>query len=196
MSHLPGLARVLFTEAEIKARVAELGVEIARDYAGRDLVVVTVLKGGLYFLADLTRAINLPLVVDFMAISSYRGGKGPTGAVRLIKDLDEEITGRHVLLVEDIIDTGLTAAYLLRSLQARDPADLAICALLDKTARRIAEGLPIRYRGFEAPDEFLVGYGLDQRQLYRNVPFIAVCDPQATADVTRRTGDRGTPATL
>jgi hypoxanthine phosphoribosyltransferase len=179
LSVVPDIARVLFTEAEIRSRVGDLGAQIARDYAGRDLVMVTVLKGGLYFLADLTRAINLPLTIDVMAITSYRGAKDPTGAVRLIKDLDESITGRHVLLVEDIIDTGLTAAYLLRSLQARDPADLAICTLLDKTARRIAEGLPIRYRGFEAPDEFLIGYGLDQRQVYRNLPFIAVLDPGA-----------------
>jgi hypoxanthine phosphoribosyltransferase len=169
--------RVLFTEHQIHDRVRDLAAEITADYAGRDLVIVTVLKGGLYFLADLTRAIDLPLAIDFMAISSYRGGKGPTGAVRLIKDLDEEITGRHVLLVEDIIDTGLTAAYLLRALRARDPADLAVCTLLDKTARRIAESLPIRYRGFEVPDAFLVGYGLDHRQHYRNLPYIAVLDP-------------------
>jgi hypoxanthine phosphoribosyltransferase len=167
---------VLLAEEQIRDRVNELGVEIARDYAGRDLVVVTVLRGGFYFLADLTRAIDMPLAIDFMAISSYRGGKGPTGAVRLIKDLDEEITGRHVLLVEDIIDTGLTASYLLRTLEARDPEDLAVCTLLDKTARRIAEGLPIRYRGFEVPDEYLVGYGLDHRQLYRNLRYIAVLD--------------------
>lgn len=172
----PAVRRVLLAEEQIRDRVNELGVEIARDYAGRDLVVVTVLRGGFYFLADLTRAIDMPLAIDFMAISSYRGGKGPTGAVRLIKDLDEEITGRHVLLVEDIIDTGLTASYLLRTLEARDPEDLAVCTLLDKTARRIAEGLPIRYRGFEVPDEYLVGYGLDHRQLYRNLRYIAVLD--------------------
>ncbi|MDR7543142.1 MAG: hypoxanthine phosphoribosyltransferase [Armatimonadota bacterium] len=173
----PPVTRILFSEEQIQARVRELADEIRRDYQGRDLVLVTVLKGGLYFLADLTRALRMPLAIDFMAISSYRGGKGATGAVRLIKDLDEEITGRWVLLVEDIIDTGLTASYLLRTLQARDPADLAICTLLDKRARRIAEGLPIRYCGFEAPDAFLVGYGLDHRQLHRNLPYIGVLDP-------------------
>lgn len=170
----PAVDQVLLPEEQIQARVRELAAQISRDYAGADLHLVTVLKGGLYFLADLTRALEVPASIDFMAISSYRGGKGPSGAVRLIKDLDEEITGRHVLLVEDIIDTGLTASYLIRSLQAREPADLAICTLLDKTARRIVETLPIRYRGFEVPDVFLVGYGLDHRQLYRNLPYIGV----------------------
>lgn len=170
----PIVSEVLFTEEAIRARVAALAAEISRDYAGRDLVVVTVLKGGLFFLVDLTRALTVPLAIDIMAISAYRAGKGPSGAVRIIKDLDEEITGRHVLLVEDIIDTGLTAGYLVRSLLARDPADVAICTLLDKTVRRIVETLPIRYRGFEVPDAFLVGYGLDYRQLYRNLPYIGV----------------------
>jgi hypoxanthine phosphoribosyltransferase len=170
----PPVSQVLFTEEDIRDRVAALAAEISRDYTGRDLLVVTVLKGGLYFLTDLTRAIEVPLAIDVMAINAYRAGKGPSGAVRLIKDLDEEITGRHVLLVEDIIDTGLTASYLIRSLQARDPADLAVCTLLDKTARRIVDTLPIRYRGFEVPDVFLVGYGLDYRQLYRNLPYIGV----------------------
>lgn len=164
--------RVLLTEHQIGDRVRELAAEISRDYAGGDLIMVTVLKGGLYFLADLTRALEIPVAIDFMAISSYRGGKGPSGAVRLIKDLDEELTGRRVLLVEDIIDTGLTASYLVRTLLAREPAELAICTLLDKSARRIVDTLPIRYRGFEVPDVFLVGYGLDHRQLYRNLPYI------------------------
>ncbi len=171
---VPEISRVLFTEEQIRARVREMAAEISRDYAGRDLLVVTVLKGALYFLADLTREIEIPLGIDFMAITSYRGGKGPSGAVRLIKDLDEDLTGRHVLLAEDIIDTGLTVSYLMRALQAREPADLAICTLLDKTARRIAHTLPIRYRGFEVPDLFLVGYGLDYRQHYRNLPYIGV----------------------
>lgn len=177
----PPITRVLFTEEQIRVRVRDLAIEISRDYAGRDLLLVTVLKGGLYFLADLSRAITIPLAIDVMAITAYRSGKGATGAVRLIKDLDEEITGRSVLLVEDIIDTGLTAAYLIRSLRARDPADVAVCALLDKTARRIAEGLPIRYRGFEVPDEFLVGYGLDYRQHHRHLPFIGVLDQAAAS---------------
>ena len=168
------IRQVLLSEEQIRVRVRELGAQISRDYEGRDLLLVTVLKGGFYFLADLTRALEIPVIIDFMATTSYRGGKGSTGAVRLIKDLDEEMTGRYVLLVEDIIDTGLTASYLIRSLQAREPADLAICTLLDKTARRIVDSLPIRYRGFEVPDVFLVGYGLDYRQLYRNLPYIGV----------------------
>ncbi len=168
------IRQVLLSEEQIRVRVQELAAQISRDYEGRDLLLVTVLKGGFYFLADLTRALEIPVAIDFMAITSYRGGKASTGAVRLIKDLDEEMTGRHVLLVEDIIDTGLTASYLIRSLQAREPADLAVCTLLDKTARRIVDSLPIRYRGFEVPDVFLVGYGLDYRQLYRNLPYIGV----------------------
>ncbi len=179
---VPPIRQVLFGEEQIASKVRDLAAQISRDYAGQDLLLVTVLKGGFYFLADLTRALDIPVAIDFMAISSYRGGKGPTGAVRLIKDLDEEMTGRHVLLVEDIIDTGLTASYLIRSLQARQPADLAICTLLDKTARRIVESLPIRYRGFEVPDVYLVGYGLDYRQLYRNLPYIGVLGDEFTRE--------------
>lgn len=167
------LKTILFSEEQIQRRVRELAAEITRDYAGTDLLLATVLKGGLYFLADLSRAITIPVAIDVMAISNY-SAQSSSGVVRLIKDLDEEITGRHVLLVEDIIDTGLTAAYLLRSLKARDPADLAICTLLDKTTHRIVPTLPIRYRGFEVPDVFLVGYGLDYRQWYRNLPYIGV----------------------
>lgn len=177
----PPIRQVLLTEEQIRARVREMAGAISADYAGHDLLLVTVLKGGLYFLADLTRALEIPAAIDFMAITAYRGGKAPSGAVRLIKDLDEETTGRHVLLVEDIIDTGLTAAYLVRTLQAREPASLALCTLLDKTARRIVETLPIRYRGFEVPDAFLVGYGLDYRQLYRNLSYIGVLDDPGTA---------------
>ncbi len=178
------IPHVLLTEEQIRVRVQDLAAEISRDYAARDLLAVTVLKGGLYFLADLTRAMSIPAAIDFMAISSYRGGKGQSGAVRLIKDLDEDLTGRHVLVVEDIIDTGLTMSYLLRTLRTRDPADLAICTLLDKTTRRIVEDLPIRYRGFEVPDAFLVGYGLDFRESYRNLPYIGILEtsmPQAPA---------------
>jgi hypoxanthine phosphoribosyltransferase len=180
------IERVLLTEEQIRRRVGELGAQITADYRGLDLLLVTVLKGGLYFLADLTRAIDVPVAIDFMAISSYRGGKGRSGAVRLIKDLDEDLSGRHVLLVEDIIDTGLTMSYLLRALRARDPADLAICTFLDKTTRRIVEDLPIRYRGFEAPDAFLVGYGLDFREQYRNLPYVGVLQADLTATTVPR----------
>ena len=175
------IERVLVSEAQIRARIEELAGEISRDYAHTTPLLVSVLKGALYFVADLTRALTLPITLDFMAITSYGPAQAASGAVRLIKDLDEEISGRHVLLVEDIIDTGLTAAYLLRTLRARDPASLRICTLLDKTARRIVDTLPISYRGFEIPDMFVVGYGLDYRQLYRNLPYIGVLRPDVVA---------------
>lgn len=179
VSSLPGtLKEVLLTEEQIRERIQELAGEISRDYAGRDPILVTVLKGGLYFLADLSRALTVPAAVDFMAITSY-SSDSPSGVARLLKDLDEEITDRHILLVEDIIDTGLTAAYLLRVLRTRGPASLEICTLLDKTARRIVPTLPIRYRGFEIPDLFVVGYGLDFRQQYRTLPYIAVLKEEA-----------------
>ena len=177
---VPSVKDVLVSEPEIRRRVDELAAEISRDYEGRVPLLVTVLKGGLYFLADLSRALRIPAAIDVLAISSYRGDN-PSGVARLLKDLDEEITDRHVLLVEDIIDTGLTAAYLLRVLQTRNPATLAICTLLDKTARRIVHSLPIRYRGFEIPDLFVVGYGLDYQQRFRTLPYIGVLaeEPQA-----------------
>lgn len=179
MTPADDLERVLFTEAQIHDRVVALAAAITRDYAGKDPLFVSVLKGALYFIADLTRAMPIPVTIDFMAISSYRGTEQESsGVVRLIKDLDEEITGRHVILVEDIIDTGLTAAYLLRTLSARDPASLRICTLLDKAVRRIVANLPIDYRGFEIPDAFVVGYGLDYRQRYRNLPCIGVLKPE------------------
>jgi len=175
------VARVLFTEAQIQERIRAIAAQVSRDYATTPPLLVSVLKGALYFMADLSRAITIPITIDFMAITSYGDETATTGAVRLIKDLDEKITGRHVLLVEDIIDTGLTADYLLRTLRARDPSSLRICTLLDKTARRIVDTLPIRYRGFEVPDEFAVGYGLDHRQLYRNLPFIGVLKPEVVS---------------
>jgi hypoxanthine phosphoribosyltransferase len=162
--------RILIGSDEIAARVAVLGEQIADDYAGRDLVLVTVLKGGLIFLADLCRAIDLPLSTDFMSISSY--GPGVAGSVRITKDLDDSIEGRDVLMIEDIIDTGMTLNYLLRVLRARRPASLAVCTLLDKDVRRIVD-LPIEYRGFAVPDRFLVGYGLDLEGVWRNLPYIA-----------------------
>ncbi len=174
MSLTDDLEQVLFTEAQIHDRVISLAEAITRDYQAKSPLLVSVLKGALYFVADLTRAIPFSVGIDFMAITSYGTPDASSGVVRLIKDLDEEITGRHVILVEDIIDTGLTAAYLLRTLSARDPASLQICTLLDKAARRIVDNLPIAYRGFEVPDTFVVGYGLDYRQRYRNLPCIGV----------------------
>jgi len=162
--------QVLLTEEQLSDAVARLGREIAGDYTGRDLVLVTVLKGGAVFLADLCRAVELPVTLDFMAVSSY--GPQVQDAVRITKDLDDAIEGRDVLMVEDIIDTGLTLNYLLRVIRQRQPASLAVCTLLDKDARRLVD-LPIEYRGFAVPDRFVVGYGLDLDGLWRNLPYVA-----------------------
>lgn len=168
------IEEILFSRDQIATRVAALGQEISRDYAGRSPLLISVLKGAVYFLTDLSREIEIPLSLDFMAITSYGSARAQSGVVRLIKDLDVEITDRHVVLVEDVIDTGLTAGYLLRLLQARAPASLQICTLLDRPRRRILDSLPIAYRGFEIPDRFVVGYGLDYRERYRHLPFIGV----------------------
>jgi hypoxanthine phosphoribosyltransferase len=162
---------VLLTEEAIQERVAELGRRITTDYAGRDLVLVTVLVGGVYFLADLCRHIDLPASVDFMAISSY-ADTAHTGRVRITKDLDDDIQGRAVLVVEDIIDTGMTLNYLLGVLRGRRPASVDVAVLLDRDVRRIAD-LPIAYRGFQMPDRFVVGYGLDLKGRYRELRYIA-----------------------
>ena len=158
---------LLLTAEQIGARVAKLGAEISRDYAGKTPILIGVLKGSLVFMADLARAITIPINVDFMSISSYGDGTN-SGVVRILKDLDESITGRDVILVEDIIDTGLTLTYLLATLGARRPASLEVCGLLDKSVRRIVE-VPIRYKGFDIPDEFVIGYGLDHEGRYRNL---------------------------
>jgi hypoxanthine phosphoribosyltransferase len=163
---------VVIGEDELRQRVRLLGAEISRDYAGKTPVLVAVLKGSVVFLADLVRAITIPVNLDFMAITSFGSGGGRGGVVRIAKDLDIPISGREVIIVEDIIDTGLTLGYLIKSLRARDPADVAVCTLLDRRARRLTK-LPIRYVGFEVPDRFLVGYGLDQREEHRNLPFLA-----------------------
>lgn len=178
------ISEVLLSEQQIAKRVTELGAAIAADYAGLTPVLVGVLKGVFIFIADLMRAIDIPFEIDFLAISSY-GAQSWPGQVRLIKDLDIDITGRHVLFVEDMIDTGLTLNYLLCTLQERKPASLAVCALFNKPRRRLF-ALPLRYVGFEIPDRFIVGYGLDYRQLYRNLPFVGVL----AADVLLRDVDR------
>ena len=178
------IAEVLVSEVELQAKVRELGERIESDYAGKDLVLISVLKGGFIFLADLCRAIRLPVTIDLMAVSSYGPGARPLGVVKILKDLDESITGREVLVVEDVIDTGLTLSYLLRNLQPRVPASLKVCVLLDKPARRIAD-LPIAYRGFEIPDKFVVGYGLDLAQRYRNLPFVATLTKEAMDRLSR-----------
>jgi hypoxanthine phosphoribosyltransferase len=167
----PPLSGVLLEEDAIRERIAEIGRRITEDYRGRDLVLVTVLKGGFVFMADLARAIDLPLRMDFMSVSSY--GPSPAhGQVRITKDLDESIGGAAVLVVEDIIDTGLTLHFLLKVLRQREPESLEVCVLLDKDVRRIVE-LPIAYRGFKIPDRFVVGYGLDQAGAFRQLPHVA-----------------------
>jgi hypoxanthine phosphoribosyltransferase len=169
---------LLLTAEQIRSRVAELGASISRDYAGRVPMLIGVLKGSLVFMADLARAITIPVNVDFMSISSYGDGSN-SGVVRILKDLDESITGRDVILVEDIIDTGLTLTYLLATLNARRPASLEVCGLLDKSARRIIE-VPVRYKGFDIPDEFVIGYGLDHEGRYRNLSAIVGVRDMAT----------------
>jgi len=161
---------VLFSASEIERRVNELGTQIAHDYAGSEPLLVGVLKGVACFMADLMRHIALPVSVDFMTISSYEGDR--TGAVRIVQDLTENIEGRDILIVEDIVDTGMTLHHLVKQLESRGPASLKVCALLDKRVRRLAD-VPLDYIGFEVPDEFVVGYGLDYDQKFRNLPFIA-----------------------
>lgn len=169
---------ILLSEEEIRRRVTELGEALTRDYTGRELRLVTVLRGGIVFLADLVRSIDLPLHIDFMAVSPYAPGRG--GVVRVTKDLDENLEGKAVVLVEDVVDTGLTVNYVLRLLRARNPGSLEVCALLDKDVRRIAD-VPVGYLGFNIPDHFVVGYGLDLKGRYRNLPYIATLREEALA---------------
>ena len=168
----PLIGETLVGAEELQRRVAELGAEINRDYAGRDLVMIGVLKGAVLFLADLMRELEIPCEVDFMAVSSYGSSTDSSGVVRILKDLDASIGGRDVLLVEDIVDSGLTLHYLLKNLRARDPRSLEVCALLTKPERRRID-LPIRYVGFEIPNRFAIGYGLDHGQRYRNLRYVA-----------------------
>jgi len=174
---LDAIQEVLISEDGIADRVRELGERITLDYQGRDLLVVGVLRGVALFMGDLIRQIHLPLEIDYMAISSYGSSTKSSGVVRILKDLDETITGRNVLIVEDIIDTGLTLSYLTRALEERKPASLAICTLLDKPSRRVAH-VDVQYTGFTVEDRFVVGYGLDHAQRFRNLPFIGVLKPE------------------
>ena len=173
------VAEVLLTEEQIAAKVAELGKQISADYAGREVTLVSVLKGSLPFMADLMRSIALPLRIDLMEVSSYGGtSTESSGLVRILKDLSAPIEGRDVLIVEDIIDTGLTLNYLLRYLRGKNPNSIKVCTLLDKPARRLVE-IPLDYVGFEIPDAFVVGYGLDFGEIYRNLSFVGVLRPEA-----------------
>lgn len=167
------VARVLISEQELLRRVSELGQQISHDYGESNPLLICVLKGGFMFLADLTRALDIRHAIDFMAVSSYGNATETSGVVRILKDLDRDITGRHVLLVEDIIDTGHTIAYLLENLRVRQPASLRICTLLSKPSRREVN-LHIDYTGFEIPNEFVIGYGLDYAEAYRNLRFVGV----------------------
>ena len=177
------IAEILVDEATIAAKVRELGGQIASDYRGKDLVLVSILKGALPFLADLMRRIPLPLALDFMEVSSYGRETESSGVVRILKDLANPIGGRHVLVVEDVLDTGQTLAFVLEHLHAQQPASVRICTLLDKPARRLVP-ISVDYRGFEIPDKFVVGYGLDYAERYRNLPFIGVLKPELYRSAT------------
>jgi hypoxanthine phosphoribosyltransferase len=177
MTSWPGnIGPILLTEQQIQQRVAELGAQISHDYAGKDLLVVGVLKGVLFFMADLLRAITLPVTVDFLAISRYGPTSQTHGVVNLTKDLSEPLAGRHVLFVEDIMDTGFTTHYIVRNLLLRDPASLNICVLLNRPYRRIIE-VKLTYIGFEIPDTYVVGYGLDYKEQFRNLPYLVRFEP-------------------
>lgn len=170
------LGEVLITEEQLSTRIKELGAEISRDYAGKELLIICILRGGVMFMTDLVRQITVPLAFEFMAVSSYgSGARSSSGDVRITLDLNTNIAGRHVLIVEDIIDSGRTLASVIDLLKTRDPASLFVCTLLDKVSRREVE-VPVRYRGFAVEDKFVFGYGLDMDDYYRNLPFIGVVD--------------------
>ncbi len=181
-SMMPDVKEVLISSEEIQNRVRAIGERITEEYSGERLLLIGVLRGAVVVMGDLMRHIDLPCEIDFMDISSYGSGTSSSGVVRILKDLEEDITDRHVLIVEDIVDTGLTLSYLRRSLLARRPASLEICTLLTKPSRRRVE-LDVKYLGFEVPDEFVVGYGLDYDGAYRNLPDICVLKPEIFSSV-------------
>ncbi len=173
------IKEILIPSEELQARVRQMGQAISQDYAGRSPLMVGVLKGVVLFMADLLRAVTIPVEVDFLAVSSYSSeARAKSGLVRLEKDLETSITGRHVLFVEDVIDTGLTLNYLLHNLRARQPASLEVCVLFNKAENRLID-IPIKYKGFDLPDRFVVGYGLDYQEKYRNLPFVGLLKPEA-----------------
>ena len=172
------IKEVLIPAQQIQQRVIEIGQAISRDYADLNPLLVGVLKGVLFFMADLLRAISIPVEIDFIAVSSYSPESRQKGFVRLVKDLEIPIGGRHILFIEDVVDTGLTLNYILRNLQARQPASLEVCALFNKPQTRLID-IPLRYKGFDLPDRFVVGYGLDYREKYRNLPFVGLLKPDA-----------------
>ncbi len=170
------IKEILISEDELKEKICKIGTNISRDYKGLNPVFITVLRGSIIFVCDLIREVNIPISLDFLSVSSY-SGQSHTGVVRIIKDLDENIENKNVILIEDIIDTGLTLNYIVNMLQERKPASIKVCALLDKKVRRIIE-VPIDYKGFEIPDEFVVGYGMDYNQKYRNLPFVGILNEE------------------
>ena len=171
--------RVLISEEKIEKRICEMGKEISEFYQGEPVHLVSVLKGGVFFTCELAKRLSIPVSIDFMSVSSYGDGTKSSGVVKVVKDLDEAIEGRHVLVVEDIVDSGRTLSYLLENLRSRKPKSLHLCTLLDKPERRVKKQVKVDYTGFEIPDEFVVGYGLDYMQHYRNLPYIGVVDLDA-----------------
>ncbi|QNM04316.1 hypoxanthine phosphoribosyltransferase [Qiania dongpingensis] len=168
--------RVLIPEQEVDEKVKEIGKRISEDYAGKSVHLICVLKGGVFFTCELAKRISVPVSLDFMSVSSYGSGTESSGVVKIVKDLDEPLAGKHVLIVEDIIDSGRTLSYLIEILKQRNPADIRICTLLDKPSRRVKKEVQVDYTCFSIPDEFVVGYGLDYDQKYRNLPYIGVVE--------------------
>lgn len=171
------VCRILISEEELQKKVNEIGAQISRDYAGKQLLLVGILKGSIVFMADLMRAITIPARIDFMAVSSYGSGVKTSGVVKIIKDLDINLEGYDVLIIEDILDSGMTLSYLVELLKSRNPASVEICALLDKPERHKVE-VDLKYKGFTIPDEFVIGYGLDYAEKYRNLPYVGILDPK------------------
>ena len=171
------ILKVLFSEEQLKTRVQELAQQITRDYAGKEIMLIAVLRGSFIFMADLCRAIDLPCTLDFMSVSSYGKGSSSSGQVQITKDLSEDISGRHIIVVEDILDSGNTLSYLLKLLEQRKPASIRLCTLLDKPERRVKQ-VEVHYSGFSIPDAFVVGYGLDYAEQYRNLPYIGILKPE------------------
>ena len=168
--------RTMIAEERVMARIQEMGAAISRDYEGKELHLICVLKGGVFFMCELAKRITVPVTMDFMSVSSYGDDTASSGVVKIVKDLDQPLEGKHVLIVEDIIDSGRTLSYLMEILKKRNPADMRLCTLLDKPDRRVVENVKVDYCGFQIPDEFVVGYGLDYAQKYRNLPYIGVVE--------------------
>lgn len=171
------ILKVLYSEEQLKAKCAEMGAQITKDYQGKNLLLVTVLKGAVVYLTDLMRNIDLPCTIDFMVVSSYGSGTKTSGVVKIVKDLDQDLSGKDILIVEDILDSGMTLSYLTKLLEDRNPSSVRIAALMDKPSRRQVE-LKADYIGFEVPDEFVVGYGLDYDEKYRNLPYVGILKPE------------------